>query len=87
MIGADEMLQTPHRLLTSTPTTNRSEDMAKSTKAQPGVTGTYRGEFYRRARISEIFPANRLRSAWWFLADGTHFRTLGELRRFVDERK
>lgn len=32
MIGADEMLQTPHRLLTSTPTTNRSEAMAKSSK-------------------------------------------------------
>ena len=31
MDGADEMLQTPHRLLTSTPTTNRSEAMAKST--------------------------------------------------------
>ena len=31
MDGADEVLQTPHRLLTSTPTTNRSEAMAKST--------------------------------------------------------
>ena len=31
MDGADEMLQTPHRLLTSTPNTNRSEAMAKST--------------------------------------------------------
>jgi hypothetical protein len=61
--------------------------MAKSSKSQPCVTGTHRGEFYRLARINEIFPACRVRSAWWFLDDGNHFRTLTDLRRFVDERK
>lgn len=84
--GADEMLQTPHRLLTSTPTTNRSEAMGESTKRPPGSTGRYRGQFYARRRLSDVFPQQGRRCAWWFLDDGNHFRTLAELKRFLDER-
>lgn len=80
------MLQTPHRLLTSTPTTNRSEAMGESTKRLPGSTGRYRGQFYARRLLADVFPHQDRRGAWWFLDDGNHFRNLAELKRFVDDR-
>ena len=61
--------------------------MSESSKTLPGATGRYRDEFYSRRRLSDVFPHQDRQGQWWFLEDGNHFRTLSDLRRFVDERK
>lgn len=60
--------------------------MSESIKTDPGATGRYRGEFYSRRRLCDVFPQQERRAKWWFLEDGNHFRTQAELKRFLDQR-
>ena len=50
------------------------------------TTGTYRGVRYCRKPICEVFP-HLGKALWWFVDDGSHFKTLRDLRRFVDEKE
>jgi hypothetical protein len=70
MDGADEMLQTPHRLLTSTPTANRSEAMAKSTTLTyrrlqaTGRTREVPGSIEREYRVMTVAGKPTKRIIW-----------------------
>lgn len=46
--------------------------------------GTYKGRCYRHVRLNQVFPHSLIRSFWWVLDDGSHFKTLSELLRHVD---
>jgi hypothetical protein len=47
--------------------------------------GTYRGRCYRLVRLNEVFPHLRIRSFWWVLDDGSHFKTLAALIKYIDQ--
>ena len=48
------------------------------------TVGTYRGRSYRYVRLNEAFPNSRIRSFWWVLDDGSHFKTLAALVKHID---
>jgi hypothetical protein len=58
---------------------------AKAQRRQTAQTcGTYRGRFYRLVRLNEVFPHTHIRSFWWVLDDGSHFKTLSALIKHID---
>lgn len=46
--------------------------------------GMYNGCRYRKARLCDMFYACSKKQAWWFLDDGTHFKTLRQLQQYLD---
>jgi hypothetical protein len=55
-------------------------------------TGHYRGEFFRRVPLNTVFEftdrkPNQMRALWWVMDDGNHFKTLRELKAYIDETK
>jgi len=50
------------------------------------TTGTYRGVRYYRRPIGEVFP-HLGKALWWFVDDGSHFKTLRELRTYIDRKQ
>jgi hypothetical protein len=77
--GADEMLQTPHRLLTSTPTANRSEAMGKSTPLTyrrlkaTGRTRDVPGSIEREYVVLRVDGAPTKRFIWIDRRDAANF--------------